>query len=54
MSKAVITIEDKEIEVIKMIVNDEDKDEALNFIKETIYRKVNEAIRQIKCGPNLQ
>jgi hypothetical protein len=54
MSKVVITFDDKEIEVIKMIVNDDDKDEALDFIKENVYRKVNDAIRQIKCGPNLQ
>ena len=54
MSKVVITFDDKEVEAIKMIVNDDDKDEALDFIKENVYRKINDAIRQRKCGPNLQ
>jgi hypothetical protein len=54
MSKIVITLEDKEIELIQMIVNDNDKDDALDFVKDVIYRKVNDAKREKKCGPNLQ
>lgn len=51
MSKAVITFDQEEIDAIKMIVNDDDKDDALDFIKTNVYRKVNDAIRERKCGP---
>jgi hypothetical protein len=53
MSKVVITLEDEDVETIKMIVNDDDKDDALDFIKEVIYRKVNDAARERLCGPKL-
>ena len=51
MSKVVITFDEKEVEIIKMIVNDDDKSDALDFIKENVYRKVNDAVRERKCGP---
>lgn len=53
MSKIVITFDDKEVEEIKMIVTDDDKEEALEFIKENLYRKINDSTRQRVCGPKL-
>ncbi|MFC1855240.1 hypothetical protein ACFL2A_01680 [Thermodesulfobacteriota bacterium] len=53
MSKVVITLEDTEVETLKMIVNDDDKDDALDFIKDVVYRKVNDAKRERLCGPKL-
>ncbi len=53
MSKVVITLDEKEIEEIKMIINDDDKEDALAFLRDIIYKKMNDALRERKCGPKL-
>ena len=53
MEKVVITLDSKEVEEMKMILNDEDKDDALEFLREVVSRKVNDVQRERKCGPKL-
>jgi len=50
MSKVVITLDEKEIEELKIIIHDASKDDAFDFVKDVIYRKVNNATRERKCG----
>ncbi len=51
MGKVVITLDENEVELVKMIVNDDDKDDALAFVKDVLYRKMNDDTRERKCGP---
>ncbi len=51
MDTTVVGLDERELQQLNMIVVDEDKDAALDFLRDVVLRKIKEAPKSTSCYP---
>ncbi len=51
MEKTVVGLDEQELQQLNMIVVDEDKDAALDFLRDVVLRKIKESPKSTGCYP---